>query len=218
MKIASVAVTGDETGQVLTVGLRFAALKDISSLVSGAYLALARGQELGEFTAKDALSAPAQAAPAENATQSADAAPAGRRRRHVNPLAAAEAAPEATAPLPPEAPTSRRRRGVAPAEAAPASAASAQAPAAATPAPTRRRRAEASSGAAAMATAPAAAPQSPSDLSDADLSKAASTAAASLTPKVVMAYLSEFGVQAVQMLKGDDRRKFVGGLKAKLAA
>lgn len=69
-----------------------------------------------------------------------------------------------------------------------------------------------------MATAPAAAPQSPSDLSDADLSKAASTAAASLTPKVVMAYLSEFGVQAVQMLKGDDRRKFVGGLKAKLAA
>ena len=212
MKIASVAVTGDETGQVLTVGLRFAALKDISSLVSGAYLALARGQELGEFTAKDALSAPAQAAPAENATQSADAAPAGRRRRHVNPLAAAEAAPEATAPLPPEAPSDDLSEACSKLRTVSV---------AATPAPTRRRRAapaEASSGAAAMATAPAAAPQSPSDLSDADLSKAASTAAASLTPKVVMAYLSEFGVQAVQMLKGDDRRKFVGGLKAKLAA
>jgi len=55
------------------------------------------------------------------------------------------------------------------------------------------------------------------DISDADLSKAASEAARILTPKVILAFLAEFGVKGTQDLKDADRHKFVDGLKAAIA-
>lgn len=215
MKIASVAVTGDETGQVVTIGLRFAALTDISVLVGQAYLALARGQEIGNFSATDQIAAAPAASPSGGASVAVaeqPAPPTASRSRRGNPL---EAAPAAQAPLPQAVadPVSRRRRAAPPAAAAQPSPASAPSPAGVgNPASGTSRRRQ----------APASAPQTQlvvaGELSDADLSKAASEAARVLTPKVVMGILADFGVKGTQDLKGADRRKFVDTLKAKAGA
>jgi len=60
-------------------------------------------------------------------------------------------------------------------------------------------------------------PATSTDISDADLAKAASQAAAIVTPAPVIAYLGEFGVTEVSKLSQDLRREFLDGLKALVA-
>lgn len=62
--------------------------------------------------------------------------------------------------------------------------------------------------------APSAETKSPSDVSDADLVKAASLAAEKVGAKKVMELLEEFGVAKVQQLDGDLRGEFIEKAKA----
>ena len=151
----------------------------------------------------------------------------------------ARKADQSAAPLPaptvdhprPDAPSvtvSRRRRTIAP------DAINPSAKTASTAAPTSRHRRSASVETAAAASPSVASttdaptgvrapkpvstePAAPIDISDADLAKAASQAAAIVTPAPVIAYLGEFGVTEVSKLSQDLRREFLDGLKALVA-
>lgn len=172
-------------------------------------------------------SAASTAGPSADATTTSsgqsDANPTRRRRTGgaetaTEQAGSTETSPSATAPQAAEGEPRRRRRAAASSETATTTAG--------TPATeetagtsTRRRRPSGADGAAASA-APATTAKSPSDdkITDADLSKACSDAARVLTPKVVMEYLGTFGAKQAGELKGDDRRKFLDGLKAKKGA
>ena len=164
----------------------------------------------------------------------------GRRSRRSSPAAASgeTAAASSAASEPSENPTEgrRRRRG---AEAAP-SASETSAPATATPAePTsgsvRRRRAAIEEAAAAPAASPTegrrrrsasatdtpssnatGSATSPSEITDADLSKAASEGARNLTPKRVEKILEEFKVAKLQDLRDGQRRRFIEIIAAEI--
>ena len=57
-----------------------------------------------------------------------------------------------------------------------------------------------------------------SEITDADLAKAASIAAEAITPAKVMAVLEQFGVGDVSQLKGEDRREFLDLLDEEVEA
>lgn len=136
-----------------------------------------------------------------------DAAPLPRRRRGSSPAAesttSSPSAPSAS-PSGSEAEPRRRRRS----EAAPSAA---TVPTATSEAEPRRRRASTASTTA--ETAP-----SHSEITDADLSRAASEGARHLTPKVVLELLSSYGVKSTGELKGGKRAEFLAAVKAAIAS
>lgn len=188
-----------------------------------------RGNALGnpeEEAASDAASPPSSAAsPIAAAADTSTAAPdGGRRRRRASSTESpsttaaepAEASEQET-PCQPETTTRRRRRGAEDAPSAPETSEPAAPPAAAPAEEPQRRRRRSSADAPPLGDAPSPAASPSTDISDADLSKAASEGARALTPKVVMEYLASLGVKTTGELKGGQRREFLDGIKAKIA-
>lgn len=119
--------------------------------------------------------------------------------------AAASAAPGQTG--------SRRRRSGGAADdptsaPAPSAGSDATSAATATPAPSRRR-----TQAPAVGDVPPAPPVHDDKITDADLSRAASDAAAKITPAEVMKVMAEFGVKSVGAIPQERRRAFLDALK-----
>lgn len=184
MKIDKLSFEPDTLGTLIKLEIRVQEGVDLRSVFASV---------LG-ITADTIATAPK---PLSLAAPAAEAPVATTRRSRTAPANPTPEAAEAQ-PSPETEPVSRRRR-------TPESAASPAEPsseAGATGAVSRRRRV---SGSAELTPAP----EAKAELTDSDLSKAASEAARTLTPNGVKEVLATFGVETVNKLVGEDRALFM---------
>lgn len=229
MKIESIAVFHEDKGNLVKVGFRFDVNEELEAEDIVRIFDVLK--EISGYGGKPAEKPAAELAakPAETDNSSQPAAGAepqaaeGRRRRRSNALGDAEtpaASPQSEeAPAAADANPTRRRRGgavvIVEQTGVQEVTSDLTLP---TEEPRRRRRSTNAYQPADTASTANTATASPSEITDADLSKAASEGARVLTPKVVMEYLNaEFGVKNVGELKGAQRRGFIDGINSRIA-